>query len=98
MTVSHGLEETLAQLSGESEEFREQVEAFCHDLVSHLILDEGRLVVAHAGLKEQYHGRASGRGRAVRLLRRDHGGDRRVRPSVCHLWAEDYRGTAVVLC
>ncbi|HEY6739689.1 MAG TPA: AAA family ATPase, partial [Actinopolymorphaceae bacterium] len=65
--VSHGLEETLRQLDDESEEFRKQVEKFCYDLVSHLVLDEGRLVVAHAGLKEAYHGRASGRVRSFAL-------------------------------
>lgn len=97
VTVSHGLEETLAQLSGESEEFREQVEAFCHDLVSHLILDEGRLVVAHAGLKEQYHGRASGRVRAFALYGETTGETDEYGLPVRHPWAQDYRGTAVVL-
>src|SRR4029078_5503572 len=47
VTVSHGLETTLTQLAGEPPEFRTQVEAFCRDLVSHLVLDGGRLVVAH---------------------------------------------------
>ncbi|WP_060914966.1 polynucleotide kinase-phosphatase [Microbacterium oleivorans] len=97
VTVSHGLEETLAQLSGESEEFREQVEAFCHDLVSHLILDEGRLVVAHAGLKEQYHGRASGRVRAFALYGETTGETDEYGLPVRHPWAQVYRGKAVVL-
>ena len=48
-------------------------------LVSHFVLDDGRLVVAHAGLKEAYHGRSSGRVRVVRALRRHHRRDRRVR-------------------
>ncbi|MEK8227435.1 metallophosphoesterase [Oerskovia sp. M15] len=66
VTVSHGLETTLAQLAEEPEEFRKDVESFCRDLVSHLVLDGGRLVVAHAGLKESYHGRASGGSAASR--------------------------------
>jgi hypothetical protein len=33
-------------------------------LVSHYVLDGGGLVVAHAGLKEAYQGRASGRVRS----------------------------------
>ncbi|MFI8633380.1 polynucleotide kinase-phosphatase [Microbacterium sp. NPDC077663] len=97
VTLSHGLEETLAQLSGESEEFREQVAAFCYDLVSHLILDEGRLVVAHAGLKEQYHGRASGRVRAFALYGETTGETDEFGLPVRHPWAQDYRGRAVVL-
>ena len=36
-------------------------------LISHYVLDGGALVVAHAGLKEAYHGRASGRVRAFAL-------------------------------
>ena len=35
VTISHGLETTLAQLATEPEDFRKQVEAFCWDLVSH---------------------------------------------------------------
>ncbi|TDL45580.1 polynucleotide kinase-phosphatase [Microbacterium oleivorans] len=97
VTVSHGLEETLAQLAGESVEFREQVEAFCYDLVSHLILDEGRLVVAHAGLKEQYHGRASARVRAFALYGETTGETDEYGLPVRHPWAQDYRGKAVVL-
>ena len=97
VTVSHGLEETLAQLAGESEEFREQVAAFCYDLVSHLVLDDGRLVVAHAGLKEQYHGRASGRVRAFALYGDTTGETDEFGLPVRYPWAQDYRGKAVVL-
>lgn len=97
VTVSHGLEETLAQLAGESEEFREQVAAFCYDLVSHLVLDEGRLVVAHAGLKEQYHGRASGRVRSFALYGDTTGETDEFGLPVRYPWAQDYRGKAVVL-
>lgn len=39
--------------------FREQLETFLHSSVSHYVLDEGRLVVAHAGLKEELQGRGS---------------------------------------
>ena len=97
VTLSHGLEETLAQLAAEPEEFRERVAAFCYDLVSHLILDEGRLVVAHAGLKEQYHGRASGRVRAFALYGDTTGETDEFGLPVRYPWAEDYRGKAVVL-
>lgn len=97
VTVSHGLEETLAQLAGESEEFRQQVATFCYDLVSHLVLDDGRLVVAHAGLKEQYHGRASGRVRAFALYGETTGETDEFGLPVRYPWAQDYRGKAVVL-
>ena len=97
VTISHGLEQTLAQLSAESEEFRDQVARFCYDLVSHLVLDDGRLVVAHAGLKEQYHGRASGRVRAFALYGDTTGETDEFGLPVRLPWANDYRGAAMVL-
>ncbi|ARC58198.1 Bis(5'-nucleosyl)-tetraphosphatase PrpE [asymmetrical] [Frondihabitans sp. 762G35] len=95
--TSHGLAETLAQLAGESDEFRAQVLAFCRDLVSHLVLDGGRLVVAHAGLIEKYHGRASGRVRAFSLFGDTTGETDEFGLPVRLPWAEDYRGSATVL-
>jgi protein phosphatase len=95
--VTHGLAETLAQLAGESEEFRKQVEVFCRELVSHLVLDGGRLVVAHAGLKEAYQGRASGRVRSFALYGETTGETDEFGLPVRYPWADDYRGTATVL-
>jgi protein phosphatase len=62
--VSHGLAESLAQLEGETDEFRHRVIAFLDGLISHYVLDGGRLVVAHAGLRAEMHGRASAAVRA----------------------------------
>lgn len=95
--VSHGLAETLAQLEKEPEEFRREVRAFCDGLVAHLVLDEGRLVVAHAGLKEAYHGRASGRVRSFALYGETTGETDEFGLPVRYPWAEDYRGRATVL-
>jgi protein phosphatase len=95
--VSHGLAETLSQLAAQPGEFRQQVQAFCHDLVSHLVLDAGRLVVAHAGLKEAYHGRASGRVRSFALYGDTTGETDEFGLPVRYPWANDYRGSAMVL-
>ena len=95
--VSHGLEETLAQLARETPEFRSEVAEFCYGLVSHLVLDEGRLVVAHAGLKEAYHGRASGRVRSFALYGDSTGETDEFGLPVRYPWADDYRGRAMVL-
>jgi polynucleotide kinase-phosphatase len=95
--VSHGLAETLSQLAAEPAEFRQQVEAFCRDLVSHLVLDGGRLVVAHAGLKEDYHGRASGRVRSFALYGDTTGETDEFGLPVRYPWADDYRGRAMVM-
>ena len=95
--VTHGLAETLAQLSQETPEFRRQVQEFCYGLVSHLVLDDGRLVVAHAGLKQAYHGRASARVRSFALYGDTTGETDEYGLPVRYPWAQDYRGRATVL-
>ncbi len=95
--LTHGLAETLAQLAEEPEEFRSDVLRFCRDLVSHLVLDSGNLVVAHAGLIEKYQGRASGRVRAFALYGDTTGESDEYGLPVRLPWADDYRGDAVVL-
>ncbi len=95
--VSHGLAETLAQLDGEPPGFRSRVRDFCYALVSHLVLDDRHLVVAHAGLKEAYQGRASGRVRSFALYGDTTGETDEVGLPVRYPWANDYRGSAMVL-
>jgi protein phosphatase len=95
--VTHGLAETLTQLAEETPEFRAQAEQFCYDLVSHLVLDDGGLVVAHAGLKEVYHGRASGRVRSFALYGDTTGETDEFGLPIRYPWADDYRGKAMVL-
>jgi polynucleotide kinase-phosphatase len=65
--VAHGLAESLAQLEAEEPGFVADALRFMDGLISHYVLDDGRLVIAHAGLKESYHGRASGRVRSFAL-------------------------------
>ncbi|MCC2314361.1 polynucleotide kinase-phosphatase [Cellulomonas xiejunii] len=95
--VSHGLETTLAELAQETDEFRAAVREFCDGLVAHLVLDDGRLVVAHAGLKEEFHNRASGRVRAFALYGDTTGETDEFGLPVRLPWADDYRGRAMVL-
>ncbi len=95
--VSHGLAESLAQLAAEPDEFRASALAFMDGLLSHYVLDDGRLVVAHAGLKEAYHGRASGRVRAFALYGDTTGETDEYGLPVRLPWAKDYRGKAMVV-
>ncbi|MFE1955765.1 polynucleotide kinase-phosphatase, partial [Streptomyces sp. NPDC059524] len=94
---THGLAETIQQLEKESEEFRTEVREFVHGLVSHYVLDGGRLVVCHAGLPEQYHGRTSGRVRSHALYGDTTGETDEFGLPVRYPWAEDYRGKAAVV-
>ncbi|OXY96756.1 polynucleotide kinase-phosphatase [Streptomyces diastatochromogenes] len=94
---THGLAETIAQMEGESEEFRAEVRRFLEGLVSHYVLDGGKLVVCHAGLPEKYHGRTSGRVRSHALYGDTTGETDEFGLPVRYPWAEDYRGRAAVV-
>lgn len=97
VTVSHGLADSLAQLAEQPDEFRARVLPFLTGLISHYVLDEGRLVVAHAGLKEAYHGRSSGRVRAFALYGDTTGETDEFGLPVRYPWAQEYRGAAMVV-
>lgn len=97
---THGLAETIEQLEKEDEHdpaFREQVRTFVAGLVSHYVLDGGKLVVCHAGLPEKYHGRTSGRVRSHALYGDTTGETDEFGLPVRYPWAEDYRGRAAVV-
>jgi protein phosphatase len=97
VSARHGLAASLEQLAAESEEFRAEALEFMDGLVSHLVLDGGRLVVAHAGLKEAYQGRASGRVRSFALYGETTGETDEYGLPVRYPWANDYRGDAMVV-
>ena len=95
--VTHGLAESLAQLAAETDEFRADAERFMDGLISHYVLDGGRLVVSHAGLTERYQGRASGRVREFCLYGQTTGETDEYGLPVRYPWAQEYRGEAMVL-
>ncbi len=95
--VTHGLAESLAQLEEETPEFREQVLGFLDGLVSHYVLDDRRLVVAHAGMREEMQGRASAAVRAFALYGETTGETDEFGLPVRYPWATEYRGGAMVV-
>lgn len=95
--IAHGLAESLAQLEAQDEEFRKAAHDFCRSLIGHYVLDGGNLVVAHAGLKQEYHGRASARVRAFAMYGETTGETDEFGLPVRYPWAQDYRGRATVL-
>ncbi|AEN12930.1 MULTISPECIES: polynucleotide kinase-phosphatase [unclassified Streptomyces] len=97
---THGLAETVEQLEredAEHPEFRKEVAEFIDGLVSHYVLDGGKLVVCHAGLPEKYHGRTSGRVRSHALYGDTTGETDEFGLPVRYPWAEEYRGRAAVV-
>ena len=97
VNLTHGLAETMEQFAGESDDFRARVRAFIGRLISHYLLDDGRLVVAHAGLKEAYQGRASGTVRTFALYGETTGETDEYGLPVRYQWASDYKGSAQVV-
>src|SRR5207249_7168593 len=87
----------MEQLDAQTEEFRAAAERFIDGLISHYVLDGGRLVVAHAGLIERYHGRASGRVREFCLYGETTGETDEYGLPVRYPWANEYRGRAAVV-
>jgi protein phosphatase len=95
--VTHGLAESLEQLAAESDAFRRDVADFIDRLVSHYVLDDGKLVVAHAGMKESMQGRGSGAVREFALYGETTGETDELGLPVRHNWAAEYRGKAMVV-
>ncbi len=95
--LQHGLNKTLEQLAFEPEEFQNTVAQFLDKLVSHYVLDGGKLVVAHAGLREDMQGRASGAVRAFCLYGETTGETDEFGLPVRLNWAAEYRGKAMVV-
>ena len=95
--VAYGLEKTVEELEKESEQFIQEVRQFLDHLVSHYVFDEGKLVVAHAGLKEKLHGRESAKIREIAMFGPttgkvdEHGLPIRVN------WSKQYKGSAMVV-
>lgn len=95
--VAYGLDVTMREVEPQSIEFKRAVIGFFRNLPGHLVLDDGRLVVAHAGLAERFHGSDD---RLVRHLAvygvprgLPGGGDMATR----HRWLADYAGGAAVV-
>lgn len=95
--ITHGLAESLAQLAAEPESFRGEVREFLDRLVSHYVLDGGRLVVAHAGMKQSMQGRGSRAVREFALYGETTGETDEFGLPVRYNWAAEYRGPAAVV-
>lgn len=95
--LNHGLDLTVAELEATSDAFRKRVSDFIWDLRSHFWLADGKLVVAHAGLKEEMHGRGSGAIRNFAMFGETTGEVDEFGLPVRLEWARDYRGKADVV-
>jgi len=98
--VTHGLAESLAQFAAYEEHYRgfSRVAAeFIDELVSHYVFDDGKLVVAHAGMKQEMQGRGSGKVREFALYGETTGETDEFGLPVRYNWAAEYRGKSMVV-
>jgi len=95
--LNHGLAETVQQLDAETQEFRASAATWIHGLVSHAVLDDGKLCVAHAGLRESMQGRGSSAVRDFALFGETTGEIDEFGLPVRYEWARNYRGRALVV-
>lgn len=98
---THGLQQTVAEIEALPIEKQRvlcrEMETFLNSLVSHYVLDEGRLVVAHAGMRAELQGRSSGRVHAFALYGETTGETDEFGLPVRYNWAKEYRGRARVV-
>ncbi len=99
--VTHGLDKTLAEIESlpadKREAFSQATIKFLDSLISHYVLDDGNLVVAHAGMKEALQGRGSLRVRDFALYGETTGETDDFGLPVRYDWAAEYRGKAIVV-
>lgn len=99
--LRHGLETTVAELEALPEDARETYQdamaEFIRGLASHMVLDDGELVVAHAGLKESMQGRASGKVRSFALFGETTGETDEFGLPIRLDWAASYKGQSMVV-
>jgi len=95
--LQHGLEKTAEQLALITRDFKEEIKAFIDNLIAHYVLDDGKLIVAHAGLPAEMHGRASAAVRAFCLYGETTGEIDEFGLPVRYNWAKNYQGKAMVV-
>lgn len=98
--ITHGLAESLIQFEEYEKAYRgfSRVAAeFIDEMVSHYVLDDGKLVVAHAGMKESMQGRGSGAVRDFALFGETTGETDEFGLPIRYNWAAEYRGPAMVV-
>lgn len=97
ISMTYGIDKTIAEIDAQGEEFKSEVVSFIEGLVSHYVLDDGKLVISHAGMKQEYIGRSSARIRDFCLYGETTGETDTYGLPVRVDWAADYRGRAKIV-
>jgi protein phosphatase len=99
--VNHGLAQSIAEIEAIPDDSRDfaisELQHFLRSLLSHYVLDDGALVIAHAGLREELQGRGSGYVRSFAMYGETTGETDEFGLPVRYDWAAEYRGKAAVV-
>ena len=95
--MNNGLDRTMQELQAAGSDVQALVREFLGSLPSHLVLDRGNLVVAHAGLPEELQGIDSPRARDTALFGTPTGERDTYGIKLLVDWAHAYKGTALVV-
>lgn len=97
VSVKHGLEETIKDFEAEPAEMRDKLLAFLSWLPIYLWLDDGALVVAHAGIRDDMIGRTNSRVRRFCLYGDTDGERDAAGIPIRYHWAAAYQGETTVV-
>ncbi|GJL97804.1 MAG: hypothetical protein DHS20C06_16210 [Hyphobacterium sp.] len=95
--INKSLQTTIDEAAQESPRFLEDVRRYLEHLPSHLILDGGKMIVAHAGLPEKFHGIENKASRAFAMFGETTGQTDDLGFPIRIDWARNYTGQAVVV-
>lgn len=97
VAMTHGIDKTVAEIEERGDAFKSETAEFIDSLISHYVLDDGKLVISHAGLRQEYIGRGSARVREFCLYGETTGETDSYGLPVRLDWAADYRGRATIV-
>jgi protein phosphatase len=97
VSISHGLDKSIAEIEEVSPVERKAIQAFLKDLPSHVILDDGKLVEAHAGIRQDMIGKFTRTVQAFTLFGDVNGDKDEYGLPIRRDWAARYSGTATIV-
>jgi len=94
--VRYGLEQSVEQLKNESKEYKKRIIDFLDHLPFHLVMDDGKLIITHAGIKERMIGKLGDEVKEFCLYGGDPEGDNPIKVPRTR-WNEEYHGKSLIV-
>lgn len=95
--IRDGLAESLEQIGKECEDFKKRIIEFLGKLKYYYIFDDKKLVVSHAGMREDLIGRDSDLVKAICLYGQEHTKSDMFGLPIRVNWAQEYKGKTFIV-